>query len=211
MSNGSTCTDLAHALCGYLHEIERCRSLCAKHESTTGIHLRGIEEQVYKLYSVEQQTSQHLHQAVERLRSCDDNPNLQRLERQVQNRTKKHGKLLPIVTKSVLWEDRPLLIHAYKFDADPNMKVELITDSTDETGQELPLRRIASVLQCHEYLAPEFIAPPLAPYDRHEVAFTTLSAYLADKMPSDLYATQCFSASSVSAESVSKQDTSQCS
>ena len=54
---------------------------------------------------------------------------------------------------------------------------------------ELPLRTLASVLLCHEFLVPAFVAIPLP--TPQEAASLTVSAYLKRTMPPNLYASQC--------------------
>src|SRR6185436_3493373 len=114
-------------------------------------------------------------------------------EREVDNRMKKHKQLLPLVTRGVTWQGRPILIHAYKFEVDPVMKLELVVPEVQMDVPELPLRILSEVLQCHEYLLPSFIAPPRPPYERHETKFETISEYLKRTMPADSLASQCLS------------------
>ncbi len=103
----------------------------------------------------------------------------------------KHGKLHAILTTGIVWEGIPLIVHAYKFEPDPVMKVELVLPEIPEPLHELPLKMIATMLRCLDHIVPEFIATPLPPYVRHEAKFMTIKEYLLHTMPAGLYATSC--------------------
>jgi hypothetical protein len=188
---------LASAAYEYLSEIEKLRSLCERHAKSTAIHEKGNGLQVYKMFPRERSIASSIHRTTKTL--CDWNtsqfwqPNrsdLEKVERDIRARLTKHKKLDEILTKGVAWESRPILIHAYKFQTDSCLKVELVILEIDVP--ELSLHTIASALRLHEYLVPDYIAHAKPPYERHECAFATIWEYLWRTMPKELYATQCF-------------------
>lgn len=108
----------------------------------------------------------------------------------------KHNKQHPIITRGISWEGiLSVLIHAYKFEPDPVMKVELIVPTYENPVPELPLKVIAATLQCHEQLVPAYIAEALPMYNHHEAKFETLWEYLSRTMPKNLDATRCLPSS----------------
>lgn len=188
---------LSQALHGYHQEIDAQRSLCDKHTPTAAIHTKGKELQLYRLFERDEATAEHLRRVTDALPSWEETldwnregKNWEKLERDITGRMTKHEELLPIVTKGVSWEGRPILIHAYKFEADPTMKVELVLPHVELENPELPLRTIASALRCHEHLVPEGLAQARPPYERHEAEFISIPQYLSHTMPPELYATR---------------------
>ena len=89
------------------------------------------------------------------------------------------------------WEARDLILHVYKFEPDPILKVELVLQPNPLRPEELPLRVLASLLRCHEALIPEFIATAQTPYTHHDINFLTIEEHLAKHMPKNLYASEC--------------------
>lgn len=179
----------------YLHEIEECRAICERHNKTAAIHDKGETLQVYRLFGRDTAAASFLHSVTKYLPSWEeaDHWKLQggkwsKLQRDVEARMKRHSKLLPILTKGIAWEGRPILIHAYKFDADPVMKVELVLPEHQKTVPELPLKVVASALRCHEMLVPEDIAAAKPPYENHETKFLTILEYVERNSPKGLYA-----------------------
>lgn len=188
---------LATALCGYIQEIESDYAICARNASTAAVHDRGATLQVYKLFPRDSGVYGALRAASKRLLGWEELPywkdegdEWEKIQRSVTARMKKHKELLPIETRGVEWEGRPVLIHAYKFEPDPNLKVELLLPEVHSALPKLPLQKVAAALRCHELLVPQCIVEPLAPYERHEAKFSTITEYLSRTMPKDLYATK---------------------
>jgi len=191
---------LSEAIGGYLEEIAECNSICSRHDATTAIHTKGKTLQIYKQYERSEETARQIRDGSEALHSWTETHSwkyigdtCEKLEREVKTRMKKHSRLFPIVTKGIEWEGKPILIHAYKFEPDEAMKLELMLPGTDEEESELPLKTIASGLRCHEFLVPSHKTNGLPPYTRHETNFLTISEYLSQHMPKSLYATECIS------------------
>lgn len=191
-------TLLAGAFSMYFEELEGYRARCIAHEKSAAIHQRGTELQVYRLFERNESAAQFLRDSTSALPGWQESSfwrsygqKWKQVESGVRTRMAKHKRLTEIATRGVLWEGDPILVHAYKFDADPVMKVELVIPKSNPAMEDLPLRTIASVLECHEYLVPLSVAAALPPYQRHETKFLTVSEYLSQKMPTELYATQC--------------------
>lgn len=190
-------SDFAIAFLDYLDDREKDRALVAKHAETTAIHTKGKDLQLYRLFDATAEVADYIRIGAEKLPSWEQsifaNPDLPRWEKQmhqVNQRMAKHQKLLPIVTRGVTM-GIPILIHAYKFEPDPILKVELIAVPHRTPAPLLPLQTMAALLSCHEFLVPDGVAKALPPYTRHEAEFVMMWDYLSQTMPKGLYASQC--------------------
>ena len=190
---------LSGALLSYLQEVQEQHALVERHEGYVAIHTASKQLEVYRMFERNAETAQALRTAAERLPSWDQTPfwkqennRWEKLAHEIEARMARHSKQHPILTRGIAWNNRPVLIHAYKFEPDPRMKVELILPTIPSLLPELPLRTLAQALQCHEYLIPSYIAKPVPPYEGHDTNFDTLSQYLSRTMPQGLYASQCF-------------------
>ena len=191
---------LASLLSRYLADIDGMYCFCKKHSETSAIHTKGKELQVYRMYLSGSKLAGHLHEAVAALPGWEESPfwgmsgkAWEELRRQVEARVEQPSSQVHISSRGVLWEGTPILIHAYKFDADKYLKIELILPEYEAPLPILPLHRIIQALHCHEFLVPEFIAKPKPPYAGHETdCLMTLTDYLSRTMPPELYATRCF-------------------
>lgn len=190
---------LVKGIYAYLQEIDHYRSVCERHAATAAIHTKGEALQVYRLFARDADAARTLHQVTKSLPSWEescfwkgDGQCWKKLQRDVESRMQKHSEQHPIVTKGIAWRSMPVLIHAYKFEPDPMMKVELMVPKISLRSNELPIARLANVLECHEYLLPSYSAKALPLYHRHDVNFLTLGEYLSRTMPPSLYASSCF-------------------
>lgn len=190
---------LAKAIGIYLSEVDSYRSTCERHNKTAAIHTRGTELQVYRMFKKSDKLCQHLHQAVKGLPSWEESiycksqgGNWEKLKSEVEARVDSHSMQCHVASRGVLWDEIPMLVHAYKFDDDPHLKIELVVPEFKPMLPILPLRIIASSLHCHEYLVPKSMASALPPYAGHEIEFMSLWEYLSQTMPKDLYASTCF-------------------
>lgn len=184
----------------YVREVETQRALCAKHLTTAVVHDKGKELQIYRQFERKEEVAASIRRFADLLPGWEEalewdsqNAYLSRIQKSVERRMEKHAKQHAVYTRGVAWEHRPVLIHAYKFEPDPRMKLEIILPSVRRHFDELPLHRVCSALRCHEYLIPEFVAAPRPPYEGHETDFMTLSEYLSKTMPKGLYATEAVS------------------
>jgi len=191
--------ELMVGIYSYLTELKDMRDACMRHQDSAAIHEKGEALQIYRLFDRAFGTAQYLLRATERLpsweQSCfwhSDAEQLSKLQRDVAARMNKHKKQHPIVTRGVAWEGYPILIHAYKFEPDPIMKVELVLPDVEEELPQLPLKKVASALKCHEYLIPKSVAEAKPPYERHETEFSTLWDFVRRSTPPSLYAAYCF-------------------
>lgn len=187
------------ALYGFMSEMREKRDLCIKHGETTAVHAKGKALQVYRMYESRADTLAYLRTTAAALpewerawRWGSEGKQWEKTQRDIEARMEKHQKLQPLLTRGVSWNGRPILIHAYKFEADPAMKVELVVPDQQADDPDFALHTIVRALECHECLVPEFIAKPKPPYERHEADFLTIQEHLSRTMPSDLYALACF-------------------
>lgn len=189
---------LAGALFGYLQEIENYKNICQRHEATTAVHARGKTLQVYRMFPRDEATARQIRRCTDEMPSWEESPfwkshqqvwkrNLQ----QIESRMAKHEKQVAIATRGIDWRGTALIVHAYKFEPDPMMKVELVVPPTNVPTSELPLQIMAAILECHENIVPSYIATPLAPYVRHETQFLSIMDYLLHAMPETSYAASC--------------------
>jgi hypothetical protein len=183
-------TMLGQAYYEYLLEIEAARVVCMRHEKTAAIHERGTELQIYSLYTRDEKTAEEIRNNTAFLSGWEESPyhladgkHWERLQGEVEKRMTKHSRLHPIVTRGIEWEDYPMLVHAYKFEPDPIMKIELVLPTYQSEAAPLPIKVVAAALQCLEFLVPSYVAAPLAPYDHHETKFSTIFEYLRRVMP----------------------------
>ncbi len=184
----------------YIREVEARGALCKKHLATAAIHDKGQELQIYRLFDRREETAASIRKFGDLLPSWDttlewvtQKNHLIRVQKAIERRMEKHSKQHPVYTRGVEWEHRPILIHAYKFEPDPILKLEIVLPGVKRHIEELPLHIVCSALRCHEYLVPEFVAPAKPPYERHEAEFLTLTEYLSLTMPKGLHATDAVS------------------
>lgn len=197
---GNGFAPLMEALYDFHADLKRRADLCVAHEKTSAVHETNAKAlQVYRLHPSEQASVEYLRAASDSLSTWEEailwdweGGEWEKVERNINARMKKHKKLLPILTRGVVWQSRPILIHAYKFETDPVMKVELIVPDSRMSAPEFALHAISSTLECHQFLLPDYAAISLPPYTRHETKFVTPVEYLARTLPEDLYTLCCF-------------------
>lgn len=192
---------LESAIHNYLVEIESYAVICAKHEKLAAIHTRGSSLQLYRHFKTDAVTATQIHKASKELPDWSESiywkkggklvAIWEKQLKEVQRHTTGRNGLLPILTRGTAWEGYPVLIHAYKYETEPTMKVELILGQYESPTPELSLHIISALLRCHEHIVPEYIAKALPPYKRHETKFQTISEYLSHTMPKGLYASEC--------------------
>ena len=190
---------LSTAINLYLSEIDSCRDICLRNEKTAAIHDCGKELQLYRMFSRKRQTADQIRKAVSVLPSWKKShyyevygAEWEKLKGEIYNRIEKHTKQYHVLLGGVIWEDEPVLVHVYKFDNDPRIKVELVVPPYKSLIPILPLKCIASLLRFHEYIVPELIAKPLYPFEGHDVQFLTVKGYLLMHMKKESYCAQCF-------------------
>lgn len=184
----------------YLGEILTFSEKCVKNNSTTAIHARSSSLEIYRQFPSTSEITESIRRNGDLLPGWNEwhfwksgEKELTKLEREVVARMKRHGKQRAVYTRGVLWDWRPILIHAYKFEPDPRLKLELIIPTRPKKLQlpeELSLRVVSDILEVHDYLVPSIVKEPLPPYAGHETKFLTLSEFLDKTMPKDAIATQ---------------------
>ncbi len=192
---------IAAIACNYLHEIDALAAFCARYLESAAIHDRGISLQLYRQFKTEEITARQIRHSMNSLPDVTGSIYWQKggkLEKiwdkhrcEVEAYTRKQKNKHPIITQWIAWEGLPVLVHFYKYEPDPVMKLELILGRYESPTPELPLQTIATLLRCHEFLVPEYIAAALPPYTRHETKFLTIAEYLQQTMPKKLYTLQC--------------------
>ena len=195
--DNSPLVSAAKALNLYVREVEDQRALCSKHLATAAVHNKGKELQIYRQFDRREETAASIRRFGDMLPDWEtaleweaEKGYLLKLRREIERRMEKHSKQHAVYTRGVAWEHRPLLIHAYKFEPDVAMKLEIIAPNVKRYVEELPLHVVSSVLRCHDYLIPDYVATANPFYERHEADFLTLTEYLAERMPKGLLATE---------------------
>lgn len=176
-------------------DIKRRADLCVAHEQTAAVHMTNSKAlQIYRLYPSQVESLKHFRLIADALPTWEEanlwdfeGNNWERVERNVNARMKKHKKLHPIFTRGISWNGNPILIHAYKFEPDSLIKVELIVPDSRRSSPQFALHALSDVLECHELLVPKCFATPLPPYTRHEAKFLTPLEHLSRTLPEDLY------------------------
>ncbi|MBI3332218.1 hypothetical protein HYZ99_04680 [Candidatus Peregrinibacteria bacterium] len=190
---------IAGAVYGYLRELHEYRDTCMRHEKTAAIHDTESDAlEVYRMFDRKRETAEQLHRSLKMLPNWQESPywveNGQRweeLKSDIGSRVDRHTKQYHIALQGVVWENIPMLVHAYKFDGDPKMKIEIVIPAFNSPFPILPLRLVAEALRLHEFLIPEHIAKPCPPFAGHEARFLTVWEYLSTSMPRSLYASRC--------------------
>ena len=187
------------ALYSFMSEIHEKRNQCLKHNKTTAVHTKGESLQVYRLYKNDADAITYMRTTVASLPSWNKahfwegkGNGWEKVKRDITARMRRHKKLRPILTHGISWNGSPILVHAYKFEPDPIIKMELVMLGDSASDPDLSLNTILDALDCHEALIPEYVAKPLPPYERHETEFSTLFEYLSQTMPPDMYNLFCF-------------------
>jgi len=190
---------LATGIFSYLREIHDYRDVCLRHEKTAAIHNTDSGAlEVYRMFDRKDETAAQLHRSLKLLPSWQESPywvengkQWEELKSDIGSRVEKHTKQCHIALQGIVWENIPMLIHAYKFDGDPKMKLEIVVPPFNSPFRVLPLRLVAEALRLHEFLIPEHVAKPCPPYAGHEARFLTPWEYLSTSMPPSLYASRC--------------------
>ncbi len=190
---------LTGGLLSYLQEIQGQQKVIKHHADTAAIHNASKQLEVYRMFASSSAVAESLRKSAKALPSWDTNQywkkegsKWEKLKSEIEARMERHTKQHAVFTKDIAWNDRVILIHAYKFEPDSRMKIELVVPALPSPLPELPSKIIADVLTCHEYLVPEYIAKPLPFYKSHDANFQSLTEYLSHNMPPELYASQCF-------------------
>ncbi len=193
----------AEALYEYLLEIESSRQICILHGNNTAIHTTDSQAlEVYRLYPRNEEVADCLRTGANLLPSWEQShfwssnaSRLNKMKSGIEGRMKRNKRLLPLVTKGVAWQGIPLLLHGYKFEDDrlqgDVIKIEIDMIDLEAPTPELPIKLMASLLECHDFLVPNAVSAPLPPYTKHEANFITVQDFLKATMPENLYATQC--------------------
>ncbi|MBU2213836.1 hypothetical protein KKC44_06140 [Patescibacteria group bacterium] len=190
---------MVNALSHYMQETHEHYAICDSHEKTTAIHTQGKSLQVYKQFDSKEDVAKSIREKSKTLRGWEALPEwkyigstCKTLQKGIEARMRRHTKQHPVLTRGVLWEGKPVLIHSYKFEPDPIMKNEILVPETEIGVCELSLKVIASVLRCHDFLVPPYVAIAKPPYESHDANFMTISEYLSKTMPQNMYTSQCF-------------------
>jgi hypothetical protein len=196
---GDNFSRYVEALYGFMREMREKRDLCLKHSSTTAVHDKGNALQVYRLFESRSDTVTYLRMTAAALPSWEqswcwgsEGESWSKTQRDIDARMNRHEKLQPILTRGISWNGRPILIHAYKFEPDPVMKLELVMTDHQSQDPDYALDTMVRALQCHERLVPRYITEAKPPYERHEAEFVTIQEHLSRTMPADLYDLCCF-------------------
>jgi hypothetical protein len=191
-------TCLVEGVSAYLQEVDGYRDICRRHEGRAAVVEKDGELRVARFFKNQSETVAYLRSAVQQLpsaqgphRHLDGQGGTSKSQRLRSGRGTNREPLPCLVCRAISWEDRTLLVHASQQTADAPVEVDLRVLATERALPELPLRTLAGVLRCHEFLIPEVIATPLPILAGQDPAFVGIREYLARAMPPKLYASQC--------------------
>lgn len=198
IQNPNSAPELSEGICAYLDVLIEDTKRCIDNNRTTAIHNEGVTLQVYRQFKSSSEVASSIRRSGDLLPAWSEwsfwksgEKELKKLEREVITRMERHGKQHSVYTRGVLWGWRPVLIHAYKFEPDPILKLELVIPRTPKNlilPKEQPLHVLSHVIALHDHLVPSFIASPEPFYKKHDANFLTLFEYLKEKTPSDTVA-----------------------
>lgn len=190
---------LTGALLSYFQEVQEHHAVITRHSDSVALHTASSQMEVYRMFTSTSEVAESLRNTAKTLPSWNTSPywmqegkKWEKLKNQIEARMERHCKQRGVLTQGIAWHNRAILIHAYKFEPDTRMKIELVVPILPTPIPELPTKILADTLACHEYLVPEYIAKPLPYYQGHDANFQSLPEYLSQTMPSQLYASQCF-------------------
>jgi hypothetical protein len=149
---------ISSALSAYLLEVQRDHVLCRQNEKKSAVHEKGKSLQIYRMYQAKAEIMDRVRFAAKSLRSWEKLPcwkhcgvRWDKSAAEVAARVEAHAYQNALLTQRVIWEQRPILIHAYKFEPDTHMKIELLPMKCLVHELDNPLKEMASVLRCHDY------------------------------------------------------------
>lgn len=190
---------IADALLSYLSELESYRKVCRRHWRTVTVsESKGGLRVCRRLLSAEHGKASLLSQ-IEGLPGWEATPfwaserihwEHHLLKRQTELRNQ--AGLQPIIVRGIGWNGRAMLSSAFVSVADAALLVELLLPSLPTDLPELPLRKIALALWCHEYALPASIATPAPSHPQPGDESLSIEEYLQRTMPQNLVASQCF-------------------
>lgn len=167
-------------LYAYLLEIDGYRAICSRHQGTAVIVARSEVLRVVRFFESRSGAVAHLTTALMQLSHWPEHGPAAAIH---------PGRSFPVEGEFV-WENRQLGIRTRRLRAGLLVGVELTAPPWDGDLLELPLRRLANVLRCHEFLIPEIKHPAAAP-PAGEDGFLGIREYLKRTMPPNLVASQC--------------------
>lgn len=187
-SESGCCKALAYlteGIYGYLQEVDGYRAVCRRHEGTAMAHAHDGELEVTRFFESGSNAAAHLQSALRQLPHWEESPC---------RRSGGRGRYqhpLRLVPCGIVWEERRLLVRARHLRSPPLVQVDLVVPSRESDFPELPLKRLADALRCHEFLIPGVIAHSLPPPSGHGTQLLGIREYLSRAMPPNLYASQC--------------------
>lgn len=99
-----------------------------------------------------------------------------------------------VFTRGVEWEGSPCLVRVVSLCGRRFLVVALLLPAVPGALPELPLRRVARGLSCHEHLLPLDVAPPLPRGSGPPRPGESVCEFLARVTPPGLFAGKCYSA-----------------
>jgi hypothetical protein len=187
---------LTMALAGYIEEVNDYRDTCLRHEEATVVTSARKTLSLLRLFPLTDAAREHVRNAAERLPGWERSLFWAAEKKACMDLRRRTSILVAseagdvVVTRGISWAGRPVLVSATSTRDGRFLQVNLLIPEITEDLVELPLRRVAHGLGCHEYLLPESIARPV-PRSKHRPDSLPLRAYLTRAMPPSLYASQC--------------------
>jgi hypothetical protein len=195
---GDTLDLLAEAITSYLEDIDGYRAACLRHETTTEVIATSSTLRLVRFFSWEQRIADLARRAATCLPGWKsiplwgtDGEGWERLHRITKRQMHSGEEGQPIFSRGFGWEGRPVLACASRCDQQYHLRLELLLPPIQGGFPELPLRRLAFGLACHEHLLPGESAITLTPSTGPVTHIVSPLGYLKRAMPRNLYASQC--------------------
>jgi hypothetical protein len=188
--------DALAAVRAYLAELDAYRSAVLRCEPWATVRDRKDGLRVRQDVALADGAAESLRAAVRRLPGWDETvwwPSERKLWKSLLYRERAEARVASrrlAMLRGVSWNGRPVLASAWA-DGDSRLAVELILPPLPSDLPELPLRRVALALRCHEHLLPTSVTPPLTPPVPLAGGHLTVRGYLSRAMPKNTAASQC--------------------
>jgi hypothetical protein len=186
---------LAAALAAYLAELDGYRAVCLRRGRSASIWDGGDGLRVRQEFGAADAVAETLRAAVLRLPGWDETawwPAGRERWAGLMRRTKAEAASAGgrrVALRGVAWDGRPALVSAGVPPGAAWLCVELVLPPLPADLPELPLRRVARALGCHEFLVPPSVALP--PQASPGGGALTVREYLKRAMPNNLAVSQC--------------------
>jgi hypothetical protein len=187
----ATLVDLTTGLYAYLTEVDAYGVICRRHRGRVLVGDDG-DVAVIRSFQETEKALAHLQIALTTMPPCPVGPAKGKSPRRPQTCGWWTSKevITSVLQRTILWEGRRCSVHVWRIEPCSVLNVAVVLRPFGGDVPELPLRKVAIALRCHEALVPLTVAEasivdPIRP-------LLAMEDYLRRAMPSNLWASQCF-------------------